>query len=242
MLIPCSRAKFQKRLLFALVCFTVVIASACQKESEITSDFGDSKRTVVDYVWQLEFYITKYRMQYNEHYQVTDIYRGDEFSTDAQMKRIARLYYADHTSDLPDSVVTYDLNGFRVGIISPSAFNTVAEVDTTTEYHIPQRQNKLLTTPGGAVAFALAGSPVLWGDEGTHSGPQVFLLNDTRYLNRTALQDTIKVSAPDGLYNGFHVYLFTFDQMGYPTEVRRMWPYDTSINGILRARISYREE
>lgn len=232
---------------FFLFLFAAMISLtlACQKESVVKMETKKNKKTVLDHVLDLEnMYLIKYHFQYNEHYQVTHIFRGERYAASNQLQLIAEAFYKkNNKQELPDSLVTYNSKGFTVGVIRTDQFRKLAATPNTNQYIWPERPNKLLSTPGGKLALAIAGIKVNWSGAGhLGSGAEVQIMNNLSYINRTSLKDSLQSpikNKTDGTDRKFDDYLIQYNKMGYPVDLSF---YDEINAGFESAKLSYREE
>ena len=227
--------------LVALCC----INASCNKDSLSIVENSKAKRTVVDYVLDLEsLYLIKYQFQYNDSNQVTNIYRGERFANTSQLQLIAKAFYSTADPDkLPDSLVTYNTKGFRAGVIYANSYNKVAVVNSERAYVWPERINKLLLTPGGRLALAISGAKINWaGDGHLGSAGEIKIMDNLLMINRGSLKDSIQIPVPyktDGSNRKVNDFMIKYNKFGYPIDISF---YDLNNAGFERAKINYREE
>lgn len=189
-------------------------------------------------------YLIKYVFRYNEHLQVTQVYRGERYAAFNQMQLITEAFYREgNLTEYPDSIISYNTKGFKVGLIKPNQYQKVASTDQTALYRWPERENKLLTTPGGPFALAIAGSKINWsGDGHLGSASDIEIMKNIKLANRTSLADSIQVPVQyksDGSERLVDDYLILYDKMGYPTSISF---FDRLNADRMKAEIHYREE
>lgn len=218
---------------------------SCQKESEAEYQTVKKKQTVIDYVLDLEnLYMIKYRFEYNNQYQVTRIYRGERQANASQLQLIAVAHYDQaNQSNLPDSLSTYNTRGYKVGVIQAKDFNSIAKPIPNQIYDWPTRENKLLTVPGGELAFAIAGKKIGWSGAGhMGSGNTIDIMDHLKLLNRSNLKDSIQLavtSKTDGTKRMFDDFHILYNNLGFPID---MSMYDRLNAGFEQLKINYREE
>lgn len=229
--------------------FTLLIVSSglfsCQKQSEATFLVNDQKRTVIDHVLDLEgMYMIKYQFQYNEHYQVSKIFRGERFSQKHQMQLIALAHYDEkNKSQLPDSISTYNTRGFKTGVIHSKSYNKIAKLSSQAELHWPERTNRLLLVPGGQLALAIASKKIDWSGAGhLGSGSTIQIMDHLKHLNRPTLKDSIRIYVEyktDGSKGNFDDFQILFDASGNPID---MGFYDLINANFEQVKVNYRQE
>lgn len=218
--------------------------SACQKDSEVNIKHIKQKQTVVDYILDLEnLYMIKYSFQYNDQYQVTKIYRGERHANISQLQLIAEAHYdSNNKSNLPDSLSTYNTRGFKVGVILAKDYNSVAKANNK-QYQWPERNNKLLTVPGGELALAIAGKKIGWSGSGhMGSGSTIEIMDHLKFLNRSSLKDSIQIpvsSKTDGTNRKFDDFHVKYNKLGFPID---MAMYDAVNADFEQVKINYRDE
>lgn len=243
---PTSRfIKYFRAFLKLFMVLLILAASSCQKDS--VSDFGEikTKKTVVDYILNLEgLYLIKYNFQYNEKYQVTKVYRGERFANLNQLQLILESHYnANNNNNLPDSISTYNTKGFKVGVLKPDDYNKVVSISKNQSYKWPERENKLLAVPGGEFALAISSKKVAWSGAGhLGSGSQVEIMHNLNMLNRHSLKDSLQVPVPyktDGTDRKFDDFRILYNNSGYPIDLAF---FDAINANFEKLKINYREE
>lgn len=209
------------KLLSALLLLGVV---ACQKTPLTEINQGQAKKLVLDYMLHAEsMYMMKYRMQYNEHYQIIAIYRGEEFATDQQMQLLGKAIYSLPQQEIPDSVVWYNTKGYEAGSSSAADLVSIPGYTNQQNYIWPQRFNAFFDVKGSRFMMALTNQKVAWagqGHLGSESEIQVF--SYLKMINRSTLADSIQIAVrykSDGTDRKFNDYKITYNDLGLPSAV-----------------------
>lgn len=221
----------------------LLLSAACHKES-VTEWSGTptNTRTVIDYALDYEgMYQIKYKVLYNRHLQVETLLRGEKFADISQLQLIAKFYYKEPASTLPDSVEVFNVKGKKAGAINKD-FNKIAPWSSSGNYTYPERRNDLLNTPGAAALLAIAGKDVDWGGTGHLGGSgSIKILDHLKMLNLPSLKDTITGKeyyswTKEWFYRGYEI---RFNSIGLPVQVM----YTDNLNpAVLNAEVAYKQQ
>lgn len=210
--------------------------SACKKDSTAIVDIpaDAQKKTLIDYLLNYEgMYMVKYKVFYNEQYQVREIYRGEQFAADLQMQLFARMYYSEQKTtpaqQLPDSVVFYNTKG-KVSEVVRTDFRPLPSRESGKNYLWPDRHNKVMDVPGIAALMAIAGKKVNWGGDGhLGSGATIDTYGSFSMVNSPSLSDVYTEYYEETGYDfetktwkkmtRSRVYMLRFQEEGFPTDV-----------------------
>lgn len=210
--------------------------SACKKSSTAIVDIpaDAQKKTLIDYLLNYEgMYMVKYKVFYDEQYQVREIYRGEQFAADLQMQLFARMYYPEQKVapqlQMPDSVVFYNTKG-KVSEVVKTGFTTLPLRESGKDYLWPNRHNKIMDVPGIAALMAVAGKKVNWGGDGhLGSGSTIDTYDAFSMVNSSSLSDVYTEYYEETGYDfesktwkkmtRSRVYMIRFQEEGFPTDV-----------------------